>query len=135
MRLAYALIPSLMATLLAGCGTSTSAKDNIIPPSEFTSEEIYEMHTRGGLGDDEHARYRVNKRYATEEEILTRPYEMNDVNRPVFKKLPNPTLYLYFPAKLSKEDRLPIPAWMSETPMYDRDEYAEHGEVSMEISQ
>lgn len=59
---------------------------------------------------------------------------MLDVNKPAFKKLPNPTLYIYFPARLSEKDRLPIPAWMTEFNMYDRDEYAQHGEVSLEIS-
>lgn len=121
------------ALVLNGCGTTTSAKDDIIPQSEFTTEEIYDMHTGGGTGGQEHSRYRINKRYATESEILTQPYETHDVRKPVFKKLPNPTLYIYFPAKVSTTDRMPIPAWMTEFSMYDRDEYAQYGEVPLEV--
>jgi hypothetical protein len=36
-------------------------------------------------------------------------------------KLHNPTLYLYFPPKISGRDALPIPAWMTEFKMYDKD--------------
>nr|PMH64577.1 hypothetical protein BCU62_15350 [Enterovibrio norvegicus] len=74
----------------------------------------------------------VVKRPATESELRISTYYANGIHeRPQFKKLPNPTLYIYTPPKLSEESRLPIPAWMTEFKMFDRDEYALPGELNL----
>ena len=122
------MIPFIVSVVLSGCGTITSDKEDIIPKSDMTTEEVYDKHTANKMFSIKH---KVTMRDATERELLRNPYKMNNSSRPVFDKLPNPTLYMYFPATISKDGRMPIPAWMTEIPMYDRDEYAKRGEVSL----
>lgn len=127
----------LLSLVLSGCGTTTYKKDEIIPKSDFTMKEIYDNRgkvTKAQLEEREHTQEIVR-------DILTRPtgtpqntsaYELNRVDADnSFRKLPNPTLYLYFPAKISKDGNMPIHAWMTEFKMFDKDEYALPGELAV----
>ena len=128
------ILISIGALALQGCGTTTYEKNKIIPQSEYTMKEVYD--NRGAVTKEA-----LEEKKETQQEVIQlqmRPmagnqdmsvYELNNVqSKSDVKKLPNPTLYLYFPAKISKVDGLPIPAWMSEFKMYDKDEYALPGE-------
>lgn len=127
------LVSTLMvATLLVGCGTTVSEKKEIIPESEKSMKEVYDEHGLASSSDKKNAGRMVISRPATAYEMSADAYRVNQVkNRPQFRKLPNPTLYIYFAPTLSKDGRMPIPAWMTEFQMYDRDEYALSGEINL----
>lgn len=118
--------------VLSGC-TSVSEKSDIIPKSDVTMKEIYENKGRPDKEASQQLTAKtVMRRPATDYELSVNAYDTNSVNeKPQFRKLPNPTLYIYFPPKLTKKERLPIPAWMTEFKMYDKDEYAERGELNL----
>ncbi|ENM5835550.1 TIGR03751 family conjugal transfer lipoprotein [Vibrio metoecus] len=118
---------------IAGCGTTVSEKESIIPKAEYTMKDIFDNK---GIPSERAVSLQnvktVVRRQATESELLISSYNVNGINeKPTFKKLPNPTLYLYFAPKLTSDGRMPVPAWMTEFPMYDRDEYALPGELNL----
>ena len=47
----------------------------------------------------------------------------------LFPRLPNPDLYIYVPAHLATELRIPVPGYTTAVPLYDRVEYALPGET------
>ncbi|EKO3611937.1 TIGR03751 family conjugal transfer lipoprotein [Vibrio metschnikovii] len=124
----------LIAVLaLSGCSTTVKEKSSIIPESEYSMKDIYDHQGRPNSHQEArfHPERNVMVRPATSEELSINAYGVNLVNeRPEFRKLPNPTLYIYFAPKLTSDGRMPVPAWMSEFKMYDRDEYALPGEMS-----
>jgi conjugative transfer region lipoprotein (TIGR03751 family) len=131
----HILIGALLVATVTGCSSTKSEKDKIIPKSDKTTEQVYDEQVAASLEKTQAFRNMVSMRPATEQEVLAKPYEINAVGRPEFKTLPNPTLYLYFPATISTDGRMPIPAWMTEFKMYDRDEYAGHGEIAIGSNQ
>ena len=46
----------------------------------------------------------------------------------LFPRLPNPDVYIYVPAHLATELRIPVPGYTTAVPLYDRVEYALPGE-------
>ena len=47
----------------------------------------------------------------------------------LFPRLPNPDVYIYVPAHLATELRIPVPGYTTAVPLYDRVEYALPGET------
>ena len=47
----------------------------------------------------------------------------------LFPRLPNPDVYIYVPAHLATELRVPVPGYTTAVPLYDRVEYALPGEA------
>ena len=116
--------------LITGCGTTVGKKEQIIPPSELSMKDVYDKHGTGVSGASQTAKLVVS-RPANGTELSLDAYQQNRLNeRPTFRKLPNPTIYIYFAPTLSKDGRMPIPAWMTEFQMYDKDEYALPGELN-----
>ena len=50
----------------------------------------------------------------------------------LFPRLPNPDVYIYVPAHLATELRIPVPGYTTAVPLYDRVEYALPGEEAAE---
>ena len=48
----------------------------------------------------------------------------------LFPRLPNPDIYIYVPAHLAAELRVPVPGYTTAVPLYDRVEYALPGETA-----
>lgn len=129
---------------LIGCSNSNEFKsedelykDSVIPKSEHTMKEIYENRSsannesQGEGMPTQYAGYMVNKRPIKESEAALSPYTVNNAGESSFRMLPNPVIYMYVLPSLTKEDRLPRPGWLTEFHMYDKDEYALAGEVSL----
>lgn len=135
---------SITLTILSGCSNSEYKTreerydDSVIPRSERTIKQIYEDHSAGGVNQSQgsgmpsqNSGYMVNKRPATDLEVSVKPYTINETGRSSFRTLTNPTIYMFVLPTLTKKDRLPRPGWMTEFKMYDRDEYALPGEMSL----
>jgi conjugative transfer region lipoprotein (TIGR03751 family) len=112
-------------TNLGGC----SSKDNVIPPSTTTISNIYNGRVQS-TSDSQSLRLAVNEPL---EHYNTDPngYTLHNMKRPTFNLLPNPTLYMFVNHKLSEIDRSPIPAFMTEFKMYERQEYALPSEINI----
>lgn len=107
--------------------TGCSSKDNVIPHSDITSEQILDKAMGGG---PEARDYRI---MTTPQMAGIQPdldvYTLHNSPKPRYQLLPNPILYMFVPAHLSGKGRAPVPAYISETHMFDRDEYALPGEL------
>ena len=132
---------TVATAFLSGCGTTTYESHQIIPKSDYTMKEVYD-----NKGQVSHEAIESNKmRDSQVVQLQLRPmdsaqdqsiYELNKVqSKSEVRKLPNPKLYLYFPAKISAVDGLVIPAWMTEFNMYDKDQYALPGEQYIGVRQ
>ena len=53
----------------------------------------------------------------------------------LFPRLPNPDVFIYVPAHLATELRIPVPGYTTAVPLYDRVEYALPGEGSAATSE
>ena len=108
---------------LSGC----ASKDDIIPKSDKTGAEVYYEF----MGQQEGRDLRV---YTTPQTMGAEPdmdaYVLHNTPNPGYKLLPNPTLYLFVPAHISNRDRVPVPAYITEYKMFERDEYALPGEIA-----
>jgi conjugative transfer region lipoprotein (TIGR03751 family) len=117
------------AIILSGC-SSSSEKDRMIPKSDETMRDIYINGGRTQIsGSNVDQEFVESKQALLARGTIGTPqvmdvYRLNQVSTQAnFNKLHNPTIYMYFPPKISETDRLPIPAMMTEFKMYDRDEY------------
>lgn len=127
-RLKNILTITLISILSAGCAT----KDQILPAPKNDMREVYKQHMHGtGSGGVYDAR-----------SILRRPMVEGDVDlsqyvrdsktelNSKFKKIPNPTLYMFVAPHISTQAGVPVPGYITEFTMWERDHYALPGEVS-----
>ena len=123
--------------LISGC---SSTKDEIIPNDGVPIEQVYFGQSQTSAADanqqsstEAGTQQWVVKRHATEEELNKNPYVLHNTLTPVFRKLDNPTLYIFSFPYLSDSGRVPVPAYISEMKMFERDEYALPGEVNLNM--
>ncbi|WP_158304853.1 TIGR03751 family conjugal transfer lipoprotein [Photobacterium angustum] len=119
--------------LMAASGCSTS-KETIIPENGVPVEDVYfdTVNADGekkAVGTESY----VLKRRATMAELDKNPYVARNTLSPVYKKLDNPTLYIFSFPYLSDSGRVPVPAYITEFKMFERDEYAMPGELNLDM--
>ncbi|EAS62445.1 hypothetical protein VAS14_00211 [Vibrio angustum S14] len=118
---------------MAASGCSTS-KETIIPENGVPVEDVYfdTVNADGekkAVGTESY----VLKRRATMAELDKNPYVARNTLSPVYKKLDNPTLYIFSFPYLSDSGRVPVPAYITEFKMFERDEYAMPGELNLDM--
>lgn len=130
------LLFCILYFFISGCASD----GQIIPKSEHTMNEIYNDQFFKNSNDISNMEARRNnfsgasvvKRPATKLESSMNPYLLHDTRKTDFQKLPNPTIYMFVAPKITKSDRVPVPAFITEYPLYERDEWAEYGELNLE---
>lgn len=121
-------ITTAACTNFTGC----SSKEAVIPASTTNISNIY--NTRVHSPEGQSMRLAVNEPLEYSD---SNPdgYTLHKMKRPVYNLLPNPTLYMFVNYKLSEIDRSPIPAFMTEFKMFEKDEYALPSEVNINWSE
>ena len=109
---------------LTGC----SSKENIIPKSDVSIADVYESRTH--QTGSRSMRLAVNEPLE-HKDIDVNAYTLLNMKPTNYKQLPNPTLYMYVNYRLSEIDRSPIPAFLTEFKLYERDEYALPSEINI----
>ena len=115
-------------TLLTGCST----KGDMIPTPEKTMQEVYNEKmgsTGAGKLMDERS---VLRRDMEESDTDYSTYVRTEANQlqSKFKLLPNPTLYMFVAPHLSTKDQVPVPGYLTEFKLYEKDHYALPGEIN-----
>lgn len=118
----------LVFSSLSGC---SSTKDSVIPPSSVSISDVYQNHTTNN--SKQKMRFAVNVPLSASDTDID-AYELHGMKRNKFKLLPNPTLYMYVNTRISEVDRAPIPAFITEFKLFERDEYALPSEVNINWS-
>ncbi|MCE2573849.1 TIGR03751 family conjugal transfer lipoprotein [Motilimonas eburnea] len=123
-KIALALLINIA---LFGC----SSKEDVVPQSSTTMQDIYQQGADGVNGQSYTSTQNVVERPATTDEVDGWAYTLHNTPRADFHLLPNPTMYMYVKAHLSTSSRVPVPAYITEFKMYERDEYALAGERNL----
>ncbi len=113
---------------IAVCINGCSSKGAVIPPSDVKISDVYRNHS--SPRNNQSLRLAVNEQLAPSNMDVD-AYTLHNIQKPNYHLLPNPTLYMYVNHKLSKIDRSPIPAFLTEFKLYEKDEYALPSEINI----
>ncbi len=113
---------------LFGCASSGDG-DQIIPESDMTVVEVYDEFVAKTTVTDS-ARQSI-VRSGPNSNATFDPYLQTNNAKPKYRKLENPTLFIYFPPSINQEEGIPMPGWMTEVKMYETDQYALPGEQAV----
>ena len=103
--------------MLTGIGCSSAKPEKpVLPESNTSMKEVYDQS--------------VLKRPATDTERSIDPYILHNTKRTNFRKLNNPTMYLFVNTHLSTT-RIPVPAYLTEFKLLERDEYSLPSETNL----
>lgn len=128
MRLSIVALNVIWISLLAGCAN----KEAMIPTPERDMQTVYREHMQG-VGDG---------KLLDTRSLLRRPLQESDVDlsqyvrtektqlQAKFPKIPNPTLYMFVGPHLAADTQVPIPGYITEFKMWEREHYALPGEQS-----
>ena len=114
---------------LAGCA---STKEAVLPQDGPSMQAIYEGHiSEMNARDPLSIRRELGNRPILSGESALHGYTRDAANEidAIFPRLPNPTLVMYVFPHLAGEEAVPVPAYATAFPMYERTEYALPGEV------
>jgi conjugative transfer region lipoprotein (TIGR03751 family) len=111
---------------LAGC----SSKGSVIPKSDVSIADVYK--NRMNKTANRSMRLAVNEPLEhANVDVDVDAYTLLNMKQTNYKYLPNPTLYMYVNYRLSEVDRSPIPSFLTEFKLYERDEYALPSEINI----
>ena len=128
MRILIVVLTPILISLLSAC----ASKDSILPVPEHDMKTVYERHMQG-IGDGELLDKRsLLRRPMIEGDVQLSEYVRTEKNQleAKFKSLPNPTMYMFVAPHLAADTKVPIPGYLTEFKMWERDHYALPGEVS-----
>lgn len=128
MRIITVVLTVISISLLGACAT----KDSIIPVPDQDMKAVYDKHMQG-VGDGKIFDKRsLLRRPMVEGDVELSEYVRTEKNQleARFKKIPNPTLYMFVAPHLASESRVPIPGYLTEFKMWETEHYALPGEVS-----
>lgn len=121
----------ILTSFLFGC--TTTSKENMLPSTGPTMEEVYRGHvaeidqtTPLNSRDYKKAKRSVNDH---DEDLSGYTRDANNEIQSIFPQLNNPTLVMYVFPHLSTESRLPVPGYATSFTMYEKTEYALPGEI------
>ena len=126
--LTAALSISLISVVLTGC----SNKDNFIPQPDQDMKTVYGNHM-SAVGDGKLLDTRsLVRRPMVEGDVQLSDYVRSEKNQlqSRFKLLPNPTMYMFVAPHLATTNQVPIPGYLTEFRMWEKDHYAMPGERS-----
>lgn len=109
--------------LITGCTTS---KDAMIPKPDKNMRQVYTQHMGSGPTGNMMDERSALRRPILENEVDLAPYSRTESNQLSnnFKFLPNPVLVMYVAPHLATANEVPIPGYVTQFRMYERDHYA-----------
>lgn len=128
MRTLLSALTLTLTSIVAGC----ASKDTMIPVPDQDMGQVYDRHM-SGVGDGQVMDTRsILRRPMEESDVDLTPYVRTESTQleAKFKLLPNPTMYMFVAPHLATESDVPIPGYLTEFKMWERDHYALPGEVS-----
>lgn len=117
--------------LLGGC----ASKDAMLPQPDQSMQDVY-TEAMGSTGQgrlmDERS---VLRRGMIESDTDYSEYVRTEANQlqSNFKRLPNPTMYMFVAPHLATADDVPVPGYLTEFKLYTRDHYALPGEINASV--
>ncbi len=118
----------ILTSLLAAC----SSKDAMLPVPDRDMKAVYNQHMNG-VGDGKLLDKRtLIRRDMTDNDVDLSDYVRTEKNQleAKFKRIPNPTMYMFVAPHLASDTQVPIPGYLTEFKMWEKEHYALPGEVS-----
>lgn len=116
--------------MITGIGCSSAKPENpVLPESNTSMKEVYDQSVNSSKSNG--FSNQVLKRPATDTERSIDPYILHNTKRTNFRKLNNPTMYLFVNTHLSTTTRIPVPAYLTEFKLLERDEYSLPSETNL----
>lgn len=114
--------------LVTGCTTS---KDALIPPSDKNMRQVYSEHMGKGVNGNAADERMAFRRPLIEDEVSLAEYLLTEANQlsSAFPFIPNPVLVMYVAPHLATNSEVPIPGYVTQFRMYEKDNYALPHEV------
>ena len=118
----------IATTFMLGCTTS---KDALIPPTDTNMRSVYNEHMGGGVNGKSLEERMALRRPILENEVNLSPYSRTESNqlKSAFSFIPNPVLVMYVAPHLATSSEVPIPGYVTQFRMYEKDNYALPHEV------
>lgn len=119
---------TLISILISACAN----KDSIFPTPEHDMKTVYDMHMNG-VGEGKLYDHRsVLRRPMAEGDVALSDYVRTEKDQleARFKMIPNPKMYMFVSPHLASQTAVPIPGYLTEFRMWEKDHYAMPGEVS-----
>ena len=122
------VLTAISISFLSACAT----KDSMLPVPEHNMKQVYNRHMQSngdGVLFDERA---VLRRPMIEADVALSHYVRTEKNQleSKFKTLPNPTMYMFVAPHLASDTQVPIPGYLTEFKMWERQHFAMPGEIS-----
>ena len=122
------VLTAISISVLSACST----KDAMLPIPDQNMKQVYNRHMQSngsGVLFDERA---VLRRPMIEDDVALSNYVRTEKNQleSKFKTLPNPTMYMFVAPHLASDTQVPIPGYLTEFRMWEREHYALPGELS-----
>jgi len=128
MRILTGVLPVILISILGGC----ASKDTLLPTPSQDMRAVYDNHMQG-VGDGNLFDSRsVLRRAMIEGDVQLSDYVRTEKNQleSKFKKVPNPTLYMFVAPHLASVSQVPTPGYLTEFTMWEKEHYALPGEIS-----
>ena len=128
MRKQTVVLSIILTSLLAGC----SSKDAMLPVPKESMKTVYEKHMSGTATGRLYDSRALVRRSLDENDVNLSEYVRTESTQlhSKFKRIPNPTLYMFVAPHLATDSRVPVPGYLTEFKMWKQDYYALPGEVS-----
>ena len=117
---------SILAVALTACSAPQRQKP-VFPEPDITTKQVYDRAQTNDVSPVNS----VLRRPATEQEANIDPYMLHNTPRTDFRTLDNPTMYLFVREHIATKYRVPVPAYVTEFKLLERDEYALPGESNL----
>lgn len=128
MRILMTVLTVSLINVLSGC----ASKDSILPVPNDNMKTVYERHMQS-VGKQKLQQSRsLLRRDMQEGDVDLSDYVRTEKNQlqSKFRFLPNPTMYMFVAPHLSTKDKVPVPGYITEFKMWEKDQYAMPGELS-----
>jgi conjugative transfer region lipoprotein (TIGR03751 family) len=117
-----------ISAVLSACAN----KDTILPIPEHDMRTVYDMHMQG-VGDGKLYDHRsVLRRPMAEGDMELSDYVRTEKTQleSKFKMVPNPIMFMFVAPHLASSSEVPIPGYVTQFRMWEKDNYAMPGEIS-----
>ena len=118
----------ILTSFLVGC----SSKDAMLPVPKESMKSVYEKHMSGTASGKLFDSRSIVRRSLEESDVNLSDYVRTESTQlhSKFKRIPNPTLYMFVAPHLATDSKVPVPGYLTEFKMWEKEHYALPGEVS-----
>lgn len=118
------ILISLIGISLSGC-SSQKRSEPVYPEPKISTQEVYALNG----SQEKNPTFTLGNR--SKDVSTVDPYMLHNTIRTHYRMLINPTIYLFVTTHLSPRYRIPVPSYLTEFKLLEKDEYALPNEANL----